>query len=264
MEPGFLFGITAIDEELTAQLSRVLRYCADVSSRRKFPGLWSLIDRLNRAPKAAPEVLAGRRRREGVLGVLLWLLSMFVLIPSVMDPKMLTVPLLLSIWGAVLACLAMWSTKRKLLAGMNLTLGAVLCLGAALAADELGPLAVPGLFCLAVGVLALAARRMRRKESAFDRQARELMRQRQTVADMERLRVEFTEEGMVLSSSTETDAQCFVYDEFLFVGETEDLLVPVCGQRAIVLQKKDLQTGSMEELRAFLREWVDYEQVPEK
>ena len=211
-----------------------------------------------------PEVLAGRRRREGVLGVLLWLLSMFVLIPSVMDPKMLTVPLLLSIWGAVLACLAMWSTKRKLLAGMNLTLGAVLCLGAALAADELGPLAVPGLFCLAVGVLALAARRMRRKESAFDRQARELMRQRQTVADMERLRVEFTEEGMVLSSSTETDAQCFVYDEFLFVGETEDLLVPVCGQRAIVLQKKDLQTGSMEELRTFLREWVDYEQVPEK
>lgn len=261
METGFRFGITAISEELAPQLSRVLRHCADFSSRKKLPMLWKITDRLNRMPKAAPEVLKKRRQREGIWGIVLWALSMFLLIPSAMDPAALTGPLVLSVLGFALACVAMRSTKRNLLTGLNLTMGALLFLGALLAPQELKALLVPGVLCFVVGVWTLTEKRVRRKESPFDRQARELLRQRRTIADMERMQVEFTDEGMILSDGTDTNAQCFAYNEFLFVGETEDLLVPVCGQRAIVLQKKDLQNGSMEKLRAFLQECVSYESV---
>lgn len=263
MEPEFVFEVTTIDDRLAPQLSRVLRYCADFSSRQKLPVLWEFTDRLNRIPKADPEILERRRRREGMWGIALWGLSLFLLVPSVMDPSELAAPLVLSVLGFFLGCIAMRSRKRKLLGGLNLAMGIFLCLGAFLEYTHLKELLIPGILCLAVALWALAAKQIHRKESAFDRQARELIRQRRTVADMERMRVIFSDEGMVLSDGTETGAQCFVYDEFLFVGETEELLVPVCGQRAVVLQTKDLCSGSLEELRMFLQERVTYKWIQE-
>lgn len=263
MEPEFVFEVTTIDDRLAPQLSRVLRYCADFSSRQKLPVLWEFTDRLNRIPKADPEILERRRRREGMWGIVLWGLSLFLLVPSVMDPSELAAPLVLSVLGFFLGCIAMRSRKRKLLGGLNLAMGIFLCLGAFLEYTHLKALLIPGILCLAVALWALAAKQIHRKESAFDRQARELIRQRRTVADMERMRVIFSDEGMVLSDGTETGAQCFVYDEFLFVGETEELLVPVCGQRAVVLQTKDLCSGSLEELRMFLQERVTYKWIQE-
>ena len=262
-EPEFVFEVTTIDDRLAPQLSRVLRYCADFSSRQKLPVLWEFTDRLNRIPKADSEILERRRRREGMWGIVLWGLSLFLLVPSVMDPSELAAPLVLSVLGFFLGCIAMRSRKRKLLGGLNLAMGIFLCLGAFLEYTHLKALLIPGILCLAVALWALAAKQTHRKESAFDRQARELIRQRRTVADMERMRVIFSDEGMVLSDGTETGAQCFVYDEFLFVGETEALLVPVCGQRAVVLQTKDLCSGSLEELRMFLQERVTYKWIQE-
>lgn len=263
MEPEFVFEVTTIDDRLAPQLSRVLRYCADFSSRQKLPVLWEFTDRLNRIPKADPEILEKRRRREGMWGIVLWGLSLFLLVPSVMDPSELAAPLVLSVLGFFLGCIAMRSRKRKLLGGLNLAMGIFLCLRAFLEYTHLKALLIPGILCLAVALWALAAKQTHRKESAFDRQARELIRQRRTVADMERMRVIFSDEGMVLSDGTETGAQRFVYDEFLFVGETEELLVPVCGQRAVVLQTKDLCSGSLEELRMFLQERVTYKWIQE-
>lgn len=263
MEPEFVFEVTTIDDRLAPQLSRVLRYCADFSSRQKLPVLWEFTDRLNRIPKADPEILEKRRRREGMWGIVLWGLSLFLLVPSVMDPSELAAPLVLSVLGFFLGCIAMRSRKRKLLGGLNLAMGIFLCLGAFLEYTHLKALLIPGILCLAVALWALAAKQTHRKEFVFDRQARELIRQRRTVADMERMRVIFSDEGMVLSDGTETGAQCFVYDEFLFVGETEELLVPVCGQRAVVLQTKDLCSGSLEELRMFLQERVTYKWIQE-
>lgn len=263
MEPEFVFEVTTIDDRLAPQLSRVLRYCADFSSRQKLPVLWEFTDRLNRIPKADPEILERRRRREGMWGIALWGLSLFLLVPSVMDPSELAAPLVLSVLGFFLGCIAMRSRKRKLLGGLNLAMGIFLCLGAFLEYTHLKALLIPGILCLAVALWALAAKQTHRKESVFDRQARELIRQRRTVADMERMRVIFSDEEMVLSDGTETGAQCFVYDEFLFVGETEELLVPVCGQRAVVLQTKDLCSGSLEELRMFLQERVTYKWIQE-
>lgn len=261
MKSGFLFGVTLIDDALAPQLSQVLERCTQLASRKKLPLLWKLIDRLAGVPKAGPEVLKKRRKREGVLGVVLWAVSVFLLIPSVMEPRALGGPLVLSVVGFLMSCAAMKSTKRRLMAGLNLAMGTFLCLGALLAFEELKALLVPGILCLAAGVWALAGKYLRRKESGFDRQAKELVRQRRTVPNLESARVAFTEQGMILSDGTDVGAQCFEYPEFLFVGETEALLVPVCGQRAIVLQKKDLREGSMEQLRVFLGERIAYEQL---
>lgn len=261
MESGFLFRITPIDDALTPQLSRVLERYTQLESRKRLPALWQLTDWLDRVPKADPEVLKKRRKREGVLGILLWAVSMFLLVPSVMESKAMAGPLVLSLFGCLLSCAAMKSTQRTLMAGLNLVMSALLCLGALLAFDSLKALLAPGALCLAVGIWALAGKRMHRKESGSDRGARELVRRRGTVENPENVRVEFTEAGMILSDGNDEDAQCFEYPEFFFVCETCALLVPVCGQRALVLQKKDLEAGSMEQLRAFLQEQVSYEQL---
>lgn len=261
MEPGFLFGITTLEEELAPQLSQVLRYCADFSSRQKLHALWELTDRLNQVPKPTPEVLAKRRRREGIWGVMLWVLSIFVLIPSAMDPAALTGLLVLGVLSFFMSCAAMRSTKRNLMAGLNLVMGAVLCFGAILAFEQLKPLLAPGILCLMAGVWVLIEKTIRRKSTSFDRQARELLWQRRTIADMERMQVEFTDQGMRLSDGTQAGEHQFTYEEFWFVGETKDLLVPVCGQRAIVLKKTDLRCGSMEQLRTFLQERIRLEQM---
>lgn len=261
MKSRFLFRITRIDDALAPQLSRVLERYTQLESRKRLPALWQLTDWLDRVPKADAEVLKKRRKREGIWGIVLWTVSMFLLIPSVMDPKTLAGPLVLSFLGFLMSCVAMKSTKRTLMAGLNLVMGVLLCLGALLAFEQLKALLVPGALCLAVGVWALVGMRVRRKESGFERGARELVRQRGTVANLENARVEFTEAGMLLSAGNDEDVQCFEYPEFLFVCETDALLVPVCGQRALVMQKKDLQEGSMEQLRLFLQERVSYEQL---
>lgn len=261
MESGFLFRITPIDDALTPQLSRVLERYTQLESRKRLPALWQLTDWLDRVPKADPEVLKKRRKREGVLGILLWAVSMFLLVPSVMESKAMAGPLVLSLFGFLLSCAAMKITQRTLMAGLNLVMSALLCLGALLAFDSLKALLAPGALCLAVGIWALAGKRMHRKESGFDRGARELVSRRGTVENPENVRVEFTEAGMILSDGNDEDAQCFEYSEFFFVCETDALLVPVCGQRTLVLQKKDLEAGSMEQLRAFLQEQVSYEQL---
>lgn len=261
MESGFRFRVSPIDDALVPQLSRVLECCAEQSSRRRLPVLWRFVDWLNQVPKVGPAVRSRRRKREGVLGIALWAVSMFLLIPSAMEPKALAGPLVLSLAGFLLSCAAMRQTRRRWMAGLNLGLGALLCLGAALAFDQLNSLLAPGGLCLAAGLWALVGQRLPRRRSGTERQAQELVRQRRGVPNLEKAQVEFAERGMVLSDGTEANAQCFEYPEFLFVGETQALLVPVCGQRAIVLQKKDLQDASVDELRSFLRQRVRWERL---
>lgn len=265
MEQTFSFCVTPIDDALAPQLGRVLEKRTERESRRRLPALWRLRDWLHKMPKARPEILERRRKREALLGLWVWAMSVFLMVPSVMDPSALLVPLVVSCGCFFVGCSAMWRIKRGLLAAVNLALGAVLLLGALADRGQLGPLLFPGLVCAVAGLAALASKCASRRGSSFDRQAAALLRRRAEGPGMESVRIRFDADGMTVSPGAESPSVCVAYADMLFVGETEDLLVPVYNQKALVLQKKDLLEGGMDQLREFLRARADLETVqPEK
>lgn len=265
MEQTFSFSVTPIDDALAPQLSRVLEKRTELESRRRLPALWRLWDWLHKMPKARPEILERRRKREAFLGLWVWAMSVFLMVPSVMEPSALLAPLVVSCGCFFVGCSAMWRIRRGLLAAVNLGLGVFLLLGALADRVQLGALLFPGFVCVAVGLAALASKRAGRRGSSFDRQAAALLRQRAEGPGMESVRIGFDADGMTVSDGTESPSVCIAYADLLFVGETEDLLVPVSGQKALVLQKKDLQEGKMDQLRELLRARTALEAVsPEK
>lgn len=79
--------------DLRRELAQAMDKRLELHSRRTMPGLWSLVDRLNRASRAPEPVLKRRRVRYRIYGALLLLLGLFLLIPGLMEPKELAWPL---------------------------------------------------------------------------------------------------------------------------------------------------------------------------
>ena len=80
--------------------------------------------------------------------------------------------------------------------------------------------------------------------------------------DTENLRVAFSGEGMTMSRETaEPGTHTVPYHDVTFVLETEDLLLPVCGNTIMILQKKDLLAGTIPELRDFLSQQTQYVKI---
>lgn len=81
-------------------------------------------------------------------------------------------------------------------------------------------------------------------------------------ADAAKLRVSFSDEGMSLTQEDNlAAARSYGYGDFECVVETADLLMPVYAGCVTLLQKKDLLTGTLPELREFLAARVKYAEV---
>lgn len=90
MSSEFVFRISPMDTAaLMPQVSCALEAYNEQESRRKYPGTWRLVDRLRRVPKAPAEVRRKRRRRRTVLGLIDWLLGMYIFVPIVSAPDQL-------------------------------------------------------------------------------------------------------------------------------------------------------------------------------
>lgn len=75
----FVFEISEYDKNLTSQVAKGVRLCAEERSREVMPGVWELTDRINAANK-------GKKRRPGarhiIYGVLLLGMGVFLLVPG--------------------------------------------------------------------------------------------------------------------------------------------------------------------------------------
>lgn len=258
MKPMFLFGITPMEDTVIPQVSQVLEERTELAARQSFPALWNLIDRLNQKPKAPPQVLQKRRKRETFWGVLLWPLSMFLMIPSAMEPLVMPVPLTMSIVGYIVSYAALWRVKRRLLAAMNLFLGVLLCVGVLADQAQLGALILPGLVCVIGGFAALKWEKSAKQTSAVEREASALVQRYTSLNGLESMFVSFEECGMVFKTEHLEEIQKVSYETFGFVAETEDLLVSVYEEKGLILQKKDLKQGNMNQLREFLQSKVRF------
>lgn len=259
MEQKFTFQITPLDPAATrSQVSRALEKRSELLSRRKYPRIWRITDRLGQVEKAPPEVLRRRRKLYLVLGLTDWVLGLFLLLPGLMAPGELPVPLLV---GGVCFGFSMgilWRRARHLLGILSTVLGGLLCFGALGSWSQLGRFLPLGILCGAVGFAALRPRKQP-KASAFDRAADSLLARRSSLAGAEDVRVVFSHQGMTIRrGDDDRQSRSFSYSDFELVLETEDLLLPICDESVMVLQKKDLLDGAPSELAEFLRRQVWY------
>ena len=93
----YRFAATCVTAEEKAALQPQLAWALDrrleLHSRRTMPGMWAVTDRLNSMPRASETVRKRRRVRYRIYGVVLLGLGLFLLIPSLMEPRELAVPL---------------------------------------------------------------------------------------------------------------------------------------------------------------------------
>lgn len=241
MEANLVFSVSALDAALLPQISRILEARTNRLSRSRFPKLWRLTDRLNGGKNVSSKDMQARRTFRTILGVVNWILGMFLLLPGLMEPKELTFALLVGACGLGSGVVILWRYQKRLLAVLSLLVGAVLTFGGVANFEELGHFLWLGIVSVVIGVLALVRRG---KVNAFDKAAGKLLDMRKKAAKGQ---ITFSHNGMEIAEGI----PLISYQEMEAIFETEDLFAPVYQEQIMLLQKKDLQ-GELEELRALL------------
>ena len=251
MDQTYTFQITPINgDAVHAQVSYALEKRTEFSSRKKFSKLWELTDRLNSVEKVPSAVRENRRKRRAFLGFWDWMLGILLLTAGLMEPRQ---PLLLLVGAAAsgFGTVYLWRYQRRLLALLNFLMGPLYCFGALGNSAELRALLPLGIAGIAAGTAAFLTRKQA-DVNPFDQAATRLLSGRDAVGDITQFSVSFQPEGMVIYQDQQ-EKRRFSYAECEVILETEDLLLPVFQEHMILLQKKDLLTGSMEDLNALLQ-----------
>ena len=122
----YRFVLTPYDPSLADELSRALEKRTELSSRKKYPGLWRQTDRLHAYNERTGNAGTGKGRKifRTVLTIVLLLLGLFLLIPGLMDPKNLKGPLIVGILAVSCALfrIAISIPKKSLQSCGSLTL----------------------------------------------------------------------------------------------------------------------------------------------
>lgn len=259
MEEKYVFEVSGMDTgALLPQVSRALERRTELVSRERCPGLWRFTDRLNaRSPEDAAKAPV-RRIYRTIMGLALWLLGLFALVPGAMTPK---VPALLITGGAccLLGMLLLWVLRRRLLGVLGLVLGALLCALAALSPDALGTLAWPGGITAAIALAALLSTLIKRP-NRFDKSAGLLLEGRESIPDDAGLRVSLDEEGLSICAAG-AEQRRIGFSELRLALETESLYLLFTEELVLPLQKRDLREGGTPPLPQFLASRVRYELV---
>lgn len=111
-----------------------------------------------------------------------------------------------------------------------------------------------------MGVTALLTSR-RKTFAPYEREAARLLQDRAAANHLGSACITFSEEGMSIAADGVDAIYQVPYGEITFALETEDLLIIIVSNRATILQKADLLTGTFSQLREFLRQQVLYTNI---
>ena len=245
----YVFNIAPADpERLWPQVSRTLEKRTELLSRRTYPRLWLLNDKIC---GEADYSEAGRRRRRrfrGWLGLAQYLLGLLFMVPCAMDPEALAVPLGAATVLFGLGMGTLWRTYRRLLWMLGLPLGALLLFGGLMSA-ELRPVRWIAALLLAAAAAALFSGRGGRVRR-FDAAAMKLLRDRQGAIGTLR----FSETGvLILDKLPEVP-----YEKIEYVIAAEDVYQLTYGGRVTILQKSELGGEELPEFERFIAEKADF------
>lgn len=259
MEHNFIFQLTVPDvDALLPEMSSALEQWMELFSRRKYPKLWALTDRMNRWNKA-PTARAKRRRQGQIQGLVNWIMALLLLPAALLIPE----SILLTIMGALclgIGVVELWRYLPKTLGILSLLAGVFFLMVALGDPDEMAILVYLAAQYL---IVALASLLVRKRQDPYDRAARNLLRKRNTVKGLELARVIFSNEKFSLGWTDPSKVKlaqeaAYPYSDFKQVIEMESILLIICCKKVLFLQKNNLLDGTIPELRAFLRGRVPY------
>ena len=231
---NIVFTLSRYDrEQLRAPLCEALSRVYEHESRRRFPGGWRFVDRLNRGPKPSEQALRRRHIRCRIYGVMLTLFGLFLLIPSLTEPETLAVVLPLGFLcffsGALYLCIAPYRVGSGL---FLLIPGVLLTLPALINPVKHSGILISGLLALVCGVLYLICK-PRRGHARYRKPADQLLNA--------------FDNGCALVSQEVTP-----YAQLYSIVENELLIVIHSQKNVMVLQKCDLTEGDLPSLRQLL------------
>jgi len=101
------------EEEHLLQIATILEQITQKNSRKKLPGLWKMIDKLNITKRAPEAELRRRRAREKAWGGLLLVMGIFLFVPGIMKPQELPVPLVVGLVAVLLGLFYLRPDRKK-------------------------------------------------------------------------------------------------------------------------------------------------------
>ena len=241
LEQNFFFQITPLNPaQMCPQVSRALEKRSELVARQKYPKMWELTDKLNSVEKVPQAVRENRRRRRGFLGLLNWLIGVFLLVNGWVGAQKLLILLLVGAAAFGVGAVSLWRYRRDLLCVFSFAACAVLCVSGLSNFHQLWGLLVLGAVHAAIGTGALLTRKQA-NITPYDRAAARLLRGKDDLDGTEGIRCSFSSPGMHIGlDKREEDMETVPFSEIELVLETEDLLLPVCDDSILILQKKDL------------------------
>lgn len=115
-----------------------------------------------------------------------------------------------------------------------------------------------GIVAAFVGAKKLIPQRKLPSTDKFDKAAQDFLDEHKDIADGKERQVCFSDEEMIVVTGAleELDQEAIPYEDVEFAMETEDIFLLVHGGRGVLLQKKDISLGAVEEFRAYLNTHV--------
>ncbi len=238
MNAPFVFTIEKpVRPELGPQIARALEKHVELDGRRKYPRLWAVGDRLNaRKGGAGREIIILRT----VLTGLLWLGSLGVVLPALMEPSALPVLLAVGLIVWLYASFVLFFARPKVLAPLALVCGLFLLFGVVFS-PELRPLLPGAAGCLLLGIGALVSAFKKGPSARFQKAAAKLLSSRSELLKSGPVQVVADEDGLsVKTGETAQGATLLFWADVLWVVETLDLYLVFSQKTVILLQKEEL------------------------
>ena len=131
--------------------------------------------------------------------------------------------------------------RTRLLGTVNLALGIFLFVPGLMKPDELFIPLIVGAVAIGAGIGAFLRSR-KNKRNPFDKSAKILLEQRNSIPSTQNSKVIFSEDGMKIVAETESEVnnEFVVYSDFESVIATNDIILLVYKEKCVLLQKKEL------------------------
>ena len=131
--------------------------------------------------------------------------------------------------------------RTRLLGTVNLALGIFLFVPGLMKPDELFIPLIVGAMAIGAGIGAFLRSR-KNKKNPFDKSAKILFEQRNKIPSEQNPKVVFSEEGVAITSETEseTNNEFVEYSDFENIISTKDIILLIYKEKCVLLQKKEL------------------------
>ena len=139
--------------------------------------------------------------------------------------------------------------RTRLLGIVNLALGIFLFVPGLVKPDELFIPLIVGAMAIGAGIGAFWRSR-KNKRNPFDKAAKLLFEQRNSIPAEQNTKVIFTEDGMKIVTESETNNEFVEYSDFENIVSTNDIILLIYKEKCVLLQKKELVS---ENINAFCK-----------